>query len=445
MQVPCIYIKVQNTHKFFKDRTLHMFMDYALNLEREKENLNKINIPDDARASILRFIRDMSIEGLSSGRLYAYALRLKTVAMDLQERFLDPSQDDVKDFMDRFQKRLVKWGGGKEHLPTDNAIQAYQVTFKRFYKWLLGDNETYPDCVKWIKIKTPHRSKQKKPESVISESELQKLLNACLNPRDKALISLLYDSGCRIGELLSMNIIDLAFDQYGAKITVSGKTGVRVVRIVGDSTIYLREWLKNHPDRDNAKAPLFTRLDGQIKERMDYEQVHALFRKVSKRADIKRRIYPHLFRHTRATLLSMNLKEPLLEKTMGWVYGSRMSQVYVHLSDSDVDNAVLRSHGIRVDEKSDELPRPKECPRCGEKNPNGAKYCRKCWLPLTIESTLDLKAKEDHIQQELESRGIINSQIKALIENMPESERTGILASIIELALKERDKKEPEK
>ncbi len=57
----------------------------------------------------------------------------------------------------------------------------------------------------------------------------------------------------------------------------------------------------------------------------------------------------------------------------------------------------------------------------------------------------DLKAKEDHIQQELESRGLINSQIKALIENMPETERTGILASIIELALKERDKKESEK
>lgn len=416
-------------------------MDYTVNLARERENLYKINIPDDAKTSIVHFIRDMSIEGLSAGRLYAYTLRLKIIALDFQESFMNPSQDSVKDFMARFQNRPVKWGGGKEHLPTDNAIQAYQVTFKRFYKWLLGNNESYPDCVKWIKIKSPHRSKQKKPESVISESELQNLLDACLNARDRALISLLYDSGCRIGELLSMNVIDLAFDQYGAKITVSGKTGVRVVRIVGDSTIYLREWLKNHPDRDNAKAPLFTRLDGEIRERMDYEQVHALFRKVSKRSDINRRIYPHLFRHTRATLLSMNLKEPLLEKTMGWVYGSRMSQVYVHLSDSDVDNAVLRSHGIMVDNKSDELPRPKECPRCGEKNPNGAKYCRKCWLPLTIDATLELKEKEEHIQKELESKGLIDDKIRALIENMPESERTGMLTSIIEMALREKEKK----
>jgi site-specific recombinase XerC len=59
------------------------------------------------------------------------------------------------------------------------------------------------------------------------------MLDATLNMRDKALISLLYDSGCRISELLTMDRKDLGFDQYGAKITVSGKTGVRAVRIVG--------------------------------------------------------------------------------------------------------------------------------------------------------------------------------------------------------------------
>jgi hypothetical protein len=37
---------------------------------------------------------------------------------------------------------------------------------------------------------------------------------------------------------------------------------------------------------------------------------------------------------------------------------------------------------------------------------------------------------------------MISPQVKALIENMPETERTGILASVIELALKERERKE---
>jgi hypothetical protein len=42
---------------------------------------------------------------------------------------------------------------------------------------------------------------------------------------------------------------------------------------------------------------------------------------------------------------------------------------------------------------------------------------------------------------ELENRGMISPQVKALIENMPESERTAILTSIIDLALRERDKR----
>ena len=415
-------------------------MDYHEMVEREIKKLKAHDIPDVAKSAILSFTRDMTIDGLSTGRLYAYILRLRIIASDLQNNFINPSEEDIKDFLARLGKQQVRWGSGKEHLPSDNAIQAYQVTFKKFYKWFLGHNESYPDCVKWLKIKTPHRSEEKKPESIVSEQELEKMLDATLNMRDKALIALLYDSGCRINELLTMNRKDLTFDDFGAKITVSGKTGVRMVRIVGDSAIYLRDWLKIHPDGQNSMSPLFTGLEGDIRERMTYEQVHAMFRKVTKRAGIKRRIYPHLFRHTRATLLSMNLKEPLLEKTMGWVHGSRMTQTYVHLSDSDVDNAILRSHGIRVEENNPELPRPKECPRCGEKNPNGDKYCRKCWLPLTIEATLDLKEKEDHIQKELESRGMINPQVKAIIENMPETERTGILASIIELALKEKDK-----
>ena len=59
---------------------------------------------------------------------------------------------------------------------------------------------------------------------------------------------------------------------------------------------------------------------------------------------------------------------------------------------------------------------------------------------MTAEATLELKEKEEHIQKELEGRGMISPQVKALIENMPETERTGILASIIEMALKEKEK-----
>jgi predicted amidophosphoribosyltransferase len=115
---------------------------------------------------------------------------------------------------------------------------------------------------------------------------------------------------------------------------------------------------------------------------------------------------------------------------------------YVHLSGKQTDTAILKAYGVEVQDNGIAEPKPVKCPRCGEANPSDGNYCRKCWLPLTIEATLELKEKEEHIQKELENRGMVSPQVKALIENMPETERTGILASIIEMALKEKEKNE---
>ncbi len=348
-------------------------MDYARNLRRERKKLLKSDILDKAKKAILDFIDDEDQVELSYGRKYAYILRLRRIAGVLQDSFNNPTKEQIKDFMSSFRKTMVRWGSGKEHNPSDNSNQAYQVTLKKFYKWYLGNNEDYPDCVKWIKITTTKRSKETKPKQGITQQEFVGMLNSAMNPRDRALLSLLYGSGCRISELLGLDIKDIEIENDSADIIVCGKTGVRTVTVPGDTLPYLQEWLENHPVYD-PNAPLFTRMDGDVRERMTYEQAHSMLRKVSKRAGIKRRIYPHLFRHTRATLLSTELTEPVLEKVMGWVHGSRMSQVYVHLNDKTVKNQVLKAYGIEVkDDHSLSSTNAKPCPRCHTKLPSFAK------------------------------------------------------------------------
>ncbi|MCL4341066.1 MAG: tyrosine-type recombinase/integrase [Candidatus Thermoplasmatota archaeon] len=87
----------------------------------------------------------------------------------------------------------------------------------------------------------------KKPEDLITPDEFNKLLNYAGNTRNKALISLLYDSGCRIGEILGMRRQDITFDQYGAKLNVSVKTRYRKVYVLGTSVRFAKMWLKKHP------------------------------------------------------------------------------------------------------------------------------------------------------------------------------------------------------
>jgi len=83
---------------------------------------------------------------------------------------------------------------------------------------------------------------------MLTEAEVELLISKALNPRDKALIALLADSGLRIGEALKLRVKDIYFDDYGAfLIAPEGKTGARRV---AHSVNPLPEKL----DRESSKA-----------------------------------------------------------------------------------------------------------------------------------------------------------------------------------------------
>ena len=111
---------------------------------------------------------------------------------------------------------------------------------------------------------------------------------------------------------------------------------------------------------------------------MKWNDVNMMLYKVSKRARINRKIHPHLFRHTRATILAKDLKPAPLESTMGWVHGSRMSRIYVNFSDDQVDDAILKVYGIDKEKGRDRntnQSQPVMCQRCGTENSSNASYC----------------------------------------------------------------------
>jgi len=79
---------------------------------------------------------------------------------------------------------------------------------------------------------------------MLAQDEIQHVIDAAINKRDKALIALLWDIGARIGEIGNLRIKDVKYDDIGISILVSGKTGQRRVRAVW-SVITLKTGLKN--------------------------------------------------------------------------------------------------------------------------------------------------------------------------------------------------------
>ena len=394
-----------------------------MSLNREIEKVSR-EMKKEHSEVILKFLEDLEINGISSGRRYAYVLRLRKIETLLGDNFLNPSTDDVKKVIYTIQHTKVRWGSGEPHFPTSSQQESYKVALKRFYRWLLCDDERgeYPKCVKFISIGSLHKSREIKPEQLISPEEIRKIIDNSLNPRDEALFSLLYDSGCRLGELLTLRLKDVTFDNYGAKIVVSGKTGVREVRILGDSITYLRSWFQVHPLRNNLNSPVFCTLSenkngGEIGRSLTHPDVYSSLKKILRRAKITRRIHPHLFRHTRATeLASKPLGNAVLEDTMGWVHGSRQTQTYVHLSGKERDNAILKAYGIQIDGEKISTNLPKKCPRCDELNPSSSIRCKKCWLPLTEEGIQ--QQESDEIKKIVELISSIKDNKDALVPVM---------------------------
>ena len=390
---------------------------------------------------IERFIRDQKIKSeISPSRVYILYSQMRFISKIMKDKLTNPSEDDIKNLVEGINNHRIRRKDGRETKDaSDITKRNIKATARQFYRWL--NDDTPPRYLRLIKI-NDKLSRQREKE-IISPELHQRLLDACENARDKAILALLYDSGVRAGELLNRKIKDLEFQDYGLVLRVrSGKTGYRQVVIVGESPIYLRQWLDVHPERNNLNAPLFVKVNrnGQNRE-LDYNALRQIFQRIKERASITERIHPHLYRHTRASILASSVAEAPLEAQMGWVHGSKMSATYVHLSAEAQKSAILKAYGLEKKDTIIETKRPIKCSRCGHENLTDAKYCRNCWLPLTVEASLELKEKEEHIQMELETRGIINPQIKAIIENMPENERAGILASIIELALKKNEQK----
>lgn len=384
-----------------------------------KAVLNKLNnnssISQRNKDLILKFKEDCFANGLSKGRAIKYIYHLKKLNEWLGKNFEDATREDIK-------KLVIK----TEQSPFCGYTKIELLTcIKKLYK-IIRNTDEYPPEVSWIKPSRKKMERIKLPEELLTEEDIVKLINAANSIRDKAFVGLLYETGCRIGEILFVRIKHIQFDQYGAVILVSGKTGSRRLRIIS-SVPYLTDWLNQHRDRNNPHAYLWICRGNNV---MSYGRVRQILENIGKKAGIKKKLNPHNFRHSRATYLANHLTEAQMKEYFGWVRSSDMAAVYVHLSGRDVDNAILKVHGIaNNNDKEENKLNPKTCMRCDTVNQATNKFCSRCGMLLNSETMMkivetDMERKEaDRILDEMikdeEFRRIFLRKARELVKQSP--------------------------
>lgn len=208
----------------------------------------------------------------------------------------------------------------------ENTLSGNRQVYCTFFDWLYKEGLIPSNpCANLAPIRI--KKEKKKP---FTDVEIEKLKTACNNLRDKAIISFLLATGCRIGETCELNVEDV--DLQNMECTVLGKGNKeRTVYLNPVAALHLEAYLSK---RKYKTGPLFL---GRQKIRLEPGGVRAMLNRVAARAGVDD-VYPHRFRRTLATNLikrGMSIQEVArilghekIDTTMGYVY----------LDDRDVKN-----------------------------------------------------------------------------------------------------------
>jgi integrase len=226
----------------------------------------------------------------------------------------------------------------------------------------------------WIQVRNGN-GKTVLPEELLTEEDIQKMIQVCENSRDRAFSLCVFETGGRIAEVLNLRRKH-QFDDYGATLILSGKTGDRRNRVIASAPA-LSQWMNDHPIKE-PDAPLWLTVGSKNHgEPLLYDNARHLLRSLAEKAGIKKRVNTHSFRHALASFMANVLTESQMQEFFGWTQGSKMTKIYVHLSGRELDSTLLQMHGIAAEMSVTKLKLTvRTCSRCKQKNGSETRFCK---------------------------------------------------------------------
>lgn len=334
---------------------------------------------------ILKFIRFKDNTNFARNTLRMHCQHLKLYFEYLQQRELDFQKvtiDDLALFVNWLQnphKSLkVIPANQVETARSPRTVNIIINTVLAFYDYILRHEEYSNNISDRLRrfVSTPSRNfkgflygiaheqkkvtsnilKLKVPKSkpkTLSKEEIGTLIKACNNLRDKFLLRLLYETGIRIGEALSLwiedfDISDMIIDlkdrgelENNAEIkTVSSPRRIDISQNLADMFM---EYIAEYHTEEVETNHIFIKLSGSNKYKpMNYTDVDNLFRTLKKVTGIY--VTPHMFRHSSLTLLRMAGWQPeLLRIRAGHKNIYTTLNTYIHPSDEEITEEFNRT------------------------------------------------------------------------------------------------------
>jgi integrase/recombinase XerD len=223
------------------------------------------------------------------------------------------------------------------------SVARHLVALKVFYRFLKLEERTTENTVELL---SSPGLWQRIPQ-VLGPDAVTRLLDAPLGGadryflRDRAILEMMYATGCRASEVVGLKVADLSLDGGYAKVVGKGSKQ-RIVQIGRPAVNALRLYLEKLRPRLTAQAPdtteVFVSKGGKALSR---EMLWVLVKKYVKRAGLNAKVSPHTLRHSFAThLLAGGADLRAVQELLGHA-SIQTTQQYTHV-DRDRLRAIHR-------------------------------------------------------------------------------------------------------
>jgi len=292
-------------------------------------------------ALIERFQEDCNLRGMVSSRDYIY--RAKEYCIFLEARGKNPltaDREDLRAFLVKLKSRRLKF-------ETINRIYTCLSALYEFFmiEGLVKYNPILPFRKYYLRrYKNGTDSEIRK---LISVEDASRLVNSILDSRDKCILVLLFKTGMRVGELISLDVTDVDLDKGEVILKLKKKRSNRVLYLDNEAMAVLQRWLAARKNRRGAEdQALFISKTGT---RITIKSIEILIEKHAEHVGLHNpqasrldeRFTPHCCRHWFVThMLRAGMSRDFVKELRGDTRGEAID-IYNHIDKKELKESYL--------------------------------------------------------------------------------------------------------
>ena len=277
--------------------------------------------------------------GLSENSIEGYGSDIEALSNYIVKHKIDQCPEEC----DEETVRQFIYEQSKKSSPYSQARRLSGL--KSFFKYLIF--ESYRDANPTDLVELPRLGR--KLPSVLSLAEIKHLLE-CIDlshpqgHRNMAIIEMLYGCGLRVSELITLKLSDIFFKEQIIRITGKGDKQ-RLIPLGGYAakylTLYIKECRSKQVIDPKFEDIVFLNRNGRQLTRV---MIFTLVKRAVDKAQIKKNVSPHTFRHSFATHLLENGADLRSIQALMGHESITTTEVYTHLDLRNIKKVVNKYH-----------------------------------------------------------------------------------------------------